>query len=784
MKAWLALIISIHFSASLLAQIHPYDTRADEVDISHYDLALDFRSMDQSLIYGAATLHFAPVSAPLDSLVLDLKGLTVDSVVGQGQLLSFVQQGEFLAIDLPGVVSGPDSLTVYYGGTPMQDPSFGGFYFDQGFAFNVGVSLTQIPHNYGRVWFPCLDFFIDRATYDYRLTLPAQKFATAGGMLQADSILPSGDRYMHYRSLHDYPTYLASVAVGDFVTMEDTLLSQTGAIIPIVLAARPQDTASFRTAAQHLKQAFHLFEASFGDFRFSKVGYSLVPMTGGAMEHAENIAYPILLAQSGLLYQDVLVHELSHSWWGNLATCRTAEDMWLNEGMAVFSEWRFNELFYGRNRYLELYRTAHKDLLQNAHFDDQGFWPLSGVPQQHTYSNTTYAKGADFVHTLRSYLGDHLFFQGLKQALAATAWEDWDAQDFMLALEQATGASLQDFFQDWIYEGGWPLVLPHRWTEVSGQAGSWTIALQQFTRGRQHFCSNVPLELTFFDAQGATEIHTVMVSGETDSVVVQLNLEPEWVIGNLNEALSFAETQVDTVLGGSGTKQLSYANWRLDLPGGNSQNYRVIATQRWTEPGGWKSQYQLNPQRHWALYVPDGLPDGTTAQLYYNGRLVGNNGRLDNELIVAGEDSLVLLYRATRTQSWEVISDDPSRCQHLPGPSLSDKIGIFELIDPQSGEYVLARRVTTGLPAEEQDQGMLWYPNPLTPNEPLRAKGSCLTESSELWITDIQGRKAGTLEQISPDSYRIVPQPLPGLYVLQGRAASCSLGKTKLHIIP
>src|SRR5688572_14387829 len=171
----------------------------------------------------------------------------------------------------------------------------------------------------------------------------------------------------------------------------------------------------------NLEAAFDIYENKFGPYRWDRVGYMLESMNSGAMEHAMNIGYPALLANGTLTYESIVVHELSHHWWGDLITCRTAEDMWINEGTAVFCEHVFTEDFYGRDQYLTNIRADVKELIRVCHLPDpngdDGYWPLSGVPLNHTYGATTYNKGALMIHSMRPYLGDSLFFAGLKQLL-------------------------------------------------------------------------------------------------------------------------------------------------------------------------------------------------------------------------------------------------------------------------------------------------------------------------------------------------------------------------------
>jgi aminopeptidase N len=152
----------------------------------------------------------------------------------------------------------------------------------------------------------------------------------------------NGTKTWNWEMNEEIPSYLACVAVGNYAPayfnyygIEDT--------IPVQLGAVAADTSDMKNSFVHLTDALSIFENHFGPYRWNKVGYSLVPFTGGAMEHATNIAYPNFMVNGNTLYEDFLVHELSHHWFGDLATCETAEDMWLNEGWASYCVYLFYE---------------------------------------------------------------------------------------------------------------------------------------------------------------------------------------------------------------------------------------------------------------------------------------------------------------------------------------------------------------------------------------------------------------------------------------------------------
>ena len=174
MKRLLLLSISVLSVVLAAAQGNfPYDKRSDTVHIYHYDIHLDFTNYSSFKLFGKTRVYFSPISQSINSVTLDLLGPDVDSVKSKsGQSLNFSADDKSFTVTLSSALASTDSsyFDVYYHGTPVTDSQFGGFYYNSSYAYNVGVSLSAIPHNYGKTWFPCQDNFVNRSTYDLYIT--------------------------------------------------------------------------------------------------------------------------------------------------------------------------------------------------------------------------------------------------------------------------------------------------------------------------------------------------------------------------------------------------------------------------------------------------------------------------------------------------------------------------------------------------------------------------------------------------------------------------------------
>ena len=343
------------------------NTRSDTIDVLNYNIYLDITDYGNQKIAGSCEIQFVSLKNNVTVLYLDLLQMTVDSITSQGQLLTSTYNDTLLSVTLPLVLNMEDtsSVIVYYNGSPQGDPSgWGGWYFQGNYAYNLGVGFDTDPHNYGRVWHPCFDNFVERATYDFSILTNAGKTSYANGYIVNDQVVGIDSLVRTWRMDSPIPTYLACIAVVNYTHVyQDYVSSVTANTTPVFLISEPADTNNFKASFTNLHGAIEAFEEGYGPYLWDKVGFNLVPFSGGAMEHATSIAYPKSSANGGLGSETLMAHELAHHWWGDLVTCRTAEDMWINEGMASFSERLFLEYVYGYDAYIDDIKLNHLAVL-------------------------------------------------------------------------------------------------------------------------------------------------------------------------------------------------------------------------------------------------------------------------------------------------------------------------------------------------------------------------------------------------------------------------------------
>lgn len=717
------------------------------MDIVHQRIEVDLTQ--GNTLVASCTVTATPREAGLSNLQLHLLQLTVDSVTDATGQLAFTHAAELLDIDLGAIVPEGDTITlaIHYRGSPATDPSgFGGFYFAGVYTYNLGVAFTSIPHSYGRAWFPCVDNFTERNTYEFEVRTAADRNAWCNGEL-VDELVEGGDLVRHWRLDNTIPAYLAALSSAPYTSLQDSYTSISGAEVPVVLAALPADTANLRASFANLPIAFSCFEDWFGAYRWNKVGYVLTPL--GAMEHATSIHYPRSIANGNLNREDVMAHELGHEWFGNVVTCERAEEMYINEGFAEYLSYLFMECVYGRGRYMQLMRSNHKNMVLRAHLQDQGWWALADVPQTWTYGEHSYNKAAAVIHSMRTYLGDQNFRTGLTSFIEENAFQAVNSIQLRDHLTQSTGVDMSDYFADWIFQPGWAAFEVDSFsTSGAGPSYPTTVFVQQKMRGPAQPYNNVPIRVTCLDAQGQRwdAPAPVFVGGELSSITVEPPFEPAYIVLNADGDLSLAITTDTATITQTGTTTFSIADLRItvnSLPAPfpiRVEEYWVAADEG-TEEG---FAFVVSPDRWWRVTGP--FPEGTdiSGRIQYDGRPI-TAGSLDIGLmqdadgVTFREDSLVLLYRPDQASLWRVHPDFTVNVVNNP----NDRLGRIDFNGLWEGEYAMGWRKSSVGVDELTGSARSWaiHPNPANTFVHVQWKGEG-TATGTLQLLDQRGRLA------------------------------------------
>ncbi|MDL2309448.1 T9SS type A sorting domain-containing protein [Bacteroidales bacterium OttesenSCG-928-B11] len=678
------LIAILQFFVSSLFSQHIGDT----LHVAHYTVNLSVLDFTNRQISGNTALKVVPKIENLTAVKLDLAAFTVDSVKINNQTASFNRLTNSVDCSLPNSYQLGDTLDVelFYQGVPERDQRWGGFYFSGEYAYNMGVAMTRIPHNYGRCWFPCLDVFTDKSTYDFYITTPAGKKAICSGVLVDSAKLENGNVVWHWCLNQPIPTYLASFAVGEYARYSD-VYAGIERNVPIDIYV-PQNRLDYVAGSfENLKAILRYFETSFGAYKFDRIGYVGVNFASGAMEHATNIAYPNVAVNGNLANESLWVHELSHSWFGNLITCEKAEEMWINEGFARYAEILAEEYLYDTDtlptKAQMTYRTLHRAVLKEGHTQDGGYYALNAVPQSTTYGSTSYDKGALIVHNLRHYLGTQQFYTLMTQMLEEYTFDNISSEEFFRFLTEKSGLPMDDFFNAWVAQPGF-LHFHIDSITPTGNANEYVVAIKQKLHHADYVGDNQRIDLTFFSAEQVEYTVTATVSGEADQVTVQIPFQPVFGIIDFYEKMSDALVDYQEELTATGVKNFADGSAQVNVKRITDPAFFRLE-HHLVQPDALKTEnaniYKISNNHFWrVLYFSS---DDFEPELQFRFSRIGAYG-FDAELFQGEYDieNLVLLYRKDATQDWRIVPSSRSGSSSYSGYLIPE--------NPAQGEYCLA----------------------------------------------------------------------------------------------
>jgi aminopeptidase N len=643
----------------------PNNARSDSLDVVQFNVDLDFTQFTEQILNGHCEVEYVCLWDGLDRIGLDLLGMTVDSVTSPSGNLIFEYNSPLLVVHfnapLTNQVAG--RFTVHYHGTPQTDGSWGGFYYSSAYAFNMGVGFDADPHNFGRTWFPCFDNFVERSKYHLKVLTNGNRKAYCGGLKISETTVGQDSLLTEWHLESTIPSYLASVAVGNYVHTAQSYTSTTGSNFPVWLISLAADSTEMKNSFVNLFPWLDRLEEAFGPQPFEKVGFVGVPFNAGAMEHATNIAYPLSSYQGGSLNDETLyAHELTHHWWGDHVTCSTAEDMWLNEGWASYGEALFIEHTRSSADYINYMRTAHKNVLLRAHRDDGAYLPVSGVPHEATYGTHVYEKGRDIVHTLRSVMGDEAFFNACTSYQSEYAFQAVNSDNLRDHFQQFTTENLTSFFDQWIYQPGFADFRISAWSQSNNEAH---LTIEQHLHHANELYTNVPIEVHFAGEGGSFFDTVVHISGFSTSVDVTLpeGFAPRQVWLNEHDGLALGVLGFTKWYYQTGGEISTYAEMEYDISSFPTDQDSVLVRVE----SHWGAAYEpmqipatdyiVTGDRWWSVNFDSTTHIGIDATIRYYGSPTSST-YYDPEFFTwmstsgFDENDLILFYRPLYSSEW------------------------------------------------------------------------------------------------------------------------------------
>jgi aminopeptidase N len=421
-------------------------------DVQHYDLTLSYDPATGRLD-GTAVVTLT-ATADLDSFSLDLRGLTATSVTVDGGEASYEQQppdattgrgGELVIRPRPKLRAGTiHEVTVVYGGVPGQPVDIEGTRY--GFHSTPDGAFVANQPEGAPTWYPVNDVPTDKATYQFRITVPEGKTAVANGDPVGSPSTADGRTTFVWRETDPMASYLSTASIGDYQPTTQTGPGGLPILDYVDTGLTPENRATTEASLALQPEMIDFFDDVYGPYPFTSFG---AIVDDDSLEYAlETQTRPIY---SGVAEESTVVHELAHQWVGDSVTPETWRDIWLNEGFAMYSEWLWAEERGGRTAQQQ-FDTVLARPAENA------FWatPPGDPGAEHLFARAVYQRGAATLHALRGEIGDEAFFVLLRRWATDNADGNVDTADLVALAEEVSGQDLDTLFTVWLYTPGKP----------------------------------------------------------------------------------------------------------------------------------------------------------------------------------------------------------------------------------------------------------------------------------------------------------------------------------------
>jgi puromycin-sensitive aminopeptidase len=397
-----------------------------------------------------------------------------------------------------------------------------------------------------RSLFPCFDEPAFKARFSYRVTTSPDAVVLANSPLVSVEESEGGKKTWSFAATRPMSTYLAALAIGDLASTEQEIVRGT----PMRVWALKGKEQMGRFAHDYATRLLPWYEEYFGlPYHFDKYDQVAVPgFAAGAMENSGLVTFrqiALLMDPRTASWEQekriahVVAHEFAHMWFGNLATVKWWDDVWLSE---AFAEWLSHKVVNALTPDYAIWDDFQRqknialetDALESTH---PIYTPVSTPAEAiELFDAITYLKGCSVLRMLESYLGEEVFRAGLRAYMREFSESNATSADLWRHLQSASDEPVTRMMESWITQGGYPVL------EVgpdSSGIGTWL----RIAQGRFH--SNpeapkateatwhVPVIVRYEDREGIHELRYLL--SEREASISLGTSEVSWCYANAGE---------------------------------------------------------------------------------------------------------------------------------------------------------------------------------------------------------------------------------------------------------
>ena len=518
----------------LLVSFHAYaqkNAAIPAVDVQHYTFGIELNDASD-LIKGKAVISLIS-KGNTNKIELDLagigkegKGMKVLEVKEAQKDLSFEHRNDKLIISLPTAIHAGDplELSVQYEGVPSD-----GLIISKNKYQDRTFFADNWP-NRAHHWLPCVDDPSDKATVDFEVIAPMHYQVVANGIQIEETNLSTDKKLTRYSENVPLPTKIMVLGAADFSVQSIGEVN----CIPVTAWVYAKDRDKGLAAYQPAMEALQFFIDEVGPYPYKKLANVQSKTIFGGLENANTIFYFENSVTGKNENETLVVHEVAHQWFGNSATETGFAHLWLSEGFASYFTHLFIEKKYGPD---SLARRMIKDRNSIISYSKKKLKPVVDSTTKNymdLLNPNSYEKGSWVLHMLRQKIGDSAFHEGIKNYYKTYAGSNASTDDFRAVMEKISGQDLGQFFKQWLYTAGQPII------KVSSQysKGMLTVKVQQVQPDLYQF----PLEIMIdTGADMGKLVKSIRMEEREANFKIPLNKAPSGISIDPNVNLLFEE---------------------------------------------------------------------------------------------------------------------------------------------------------------------------------------------------------------------------------------------------
>src|SRR5688572_2380272 len=446
----LSIAISIQLSAQNLKSGGVLKPEQAIMDIRHYALTLDVNPT-QKTINGFTEIDFTLLKQTNNLLFDFWHGLTISKVWVNGKTQNYSHtHDDLVRISLAQALpEGKVKVKIAYGGKPgiaERAPWLGGFQWEKDSKGNPWIAITCQGEG-AKIYFPCKDHPSDEPNEgaDMFITVPKGLVVAGPGLLQKVTNKKNKSTY-HWKTNYTISNYCILFNVGKYKVAKRIYTTIDGNKVPMEYYVLEENFEKAEQLLDLYEQSARILEKYFGEYPWVKEKIGLVETPHLGMEHQTMIAYGNKYEYEKVGGKDfdwLLHHEFGHEWWANKVTNIDWAHMWIQEGICSYGDALYYRDMEGEESYQRRMRNTGRNLSgRPVVYADTADSDLA-------YTGDIYGKGSFFMHSLRYFIGDEIFFPTLKK-LATDPKYTYDnmvsTKDVEQLFSNAAGKDLKPFF--------------------------------------------------------------------------------------------------------------------------------------------------------------------------------------------------------------------------------------------------------------------------------------------------------------------------------------------------